>query len=84
MNKLFAYPGGEWPIRNLVVSCLPEHETFVDVFGGSAAILITKDPSKGEVFNDKNEEIVNFFRVVKHRPAMHTLARRRSREKVLS
>jgi DNA adenine methylase len=69
MNKLFAYPGGKWPIRNLVVSCFPKHQTYVDVFGGSASILLTKEPSKGEVFNDKNEEIVNFFRVVKHRPA---------------
>lgn len=69
MHKLFAYPGGKWPIRNLVVSCFPKHTTYVDVFGGSAAILITKEPSDGEVFNDKNEHIVNFFRVVKHRPA---------------
>jgi len=69
MHKLFAYPGGKWPIRNLVVSCFPKHTTYVDVFGGSAAILITKEPSAGEVFNDKNHEIVNFFRVVKHRPA---------------
>lgn len=69
MHKLFAYPGGKWPIRKLVVSCFPEHTTYVDVFGGSAAILITKEPSPGEVFNDKNHEIVNFFRVVKHRPA---------------
>jgi len=69
VNKLFGYPGGKWPIRHIVVSCFPEHETYVDVFGGSAAILISKDPSKGEVFNDKNEELVNFFRVVKHRPA---------------
>lgn len=69
MHKLFAYPGGKWPIRNLVVSCFPQHRTYVDVFGGSAAILIAKEPSAGEVFNDKNEQIVNFFRVVKHRPS---------------
>lgn len=69
MNKLFAYPGGKWPIRNEIVSLFPPHKTYVDVFGGSAAVLITKEPSKGEVFNDKNEEIANFFRVVKHRPA---------------
>lgn len=69
MNKLFAYPGGKWPIRNLVVSLFPPHTTYVDVFGGSAAILITKEPSPGEIFNDKNDEIANFFRVVKHRPA---------------
>lgn len=69
MHKLFAYPGGKWPIRKTVVGCFPQHTTYVDVFGGSAAILLTKEPSRGEVFNDKNQEIVNFFRVVKHRPA---------------
>lgn len=69
MNKLFAYPGGKWPIRHLVVSAFPTHKTYVDVFGGSAAILPTKEKSDGEVFNDKNEMLVNFFRVVKHRPA---------------
>jgi DNA adenine methylase len=69
MHKLFGYPGGKWPIRHLIVSQFPEHSTYVDVFGGSAAILLWKPPSKGEVFNDKNAEIVNFFRVVKHRPA---------------
>jgi DNA adenine methylase len=69
MNKLFAYPGGKWTIRHLVVSLFPNHKTYVDVFGGSAAILLTKEKSNGEVFNDKNEMLVNFFRVVKHRPA---------------
>lgn len=69
MHKLFGYPGGKWPIRNLVVTSFPEHRTYVDVFGGSAAILLTKPSSDGEVFNDKNEQIVNLFRVVKHRPA---------------
>jgi DNA adenine methylase len=69
MNKLFAYPGGKWPIRHLIVSAFLIHTTFVDVFGGSAAIIITKEKSGGEVFNDKNEELVNFFRIVKHRPA---------------
>ena len=69
MNKLFAYPGGKWPIRHLVVSAFPDHKTYVDVFGGSAAILLTKEPSDGEIFNDKNSMLANFFRVVKHRPA---------------
>ncbi len=68
-HKLFAYPGGKWPIRKQIVEAFPKHTTYVDVFGGSAAILLTKQRSRGEVFNDKNEEIVNFFRVVKHRPA---------------
>jgi site-specific DNA-adenine methylase/DNA modification methylase len=69
MQKLFGYPGGKWHIRHTVISCFPKHTTYVDAFGGAASILIAKEPSKGEIFNDKNEEIVNFFRVVKHRPA---------------
>lgn len=45
MHKLFGYPGGKWPVKNLIVSSFPEHKTYVDVFGGSAAILLTKSPS---------------------------------------
>ena len=69
MQKLFCYPGGKWPIRNKIISLFPPHMTYVDVFGGSASILIAKPPSIGEVYNDRNEELANFFRVVKHRPA---------------
>ena len=69
MQKLFPYPGGKWPIRHIIIAAFPPHTTYVDLFGGSAAIIIAKEPSAGEVFNDKNEELVNFFRVVKHRRA---------------
>ena len=30
----------------------PEHKTYVEVFGGSGAILINKKPSEIEVYND--------------------------------
>ena len=78
MNKLFGYPGGKWPIRKVVISAFPPHKTYVDVFGGSAALIIAKEKSDGEVYNDKSEELANFFRVVKHRPA--ELAERAKRE----
>jgi DNA adenine methylase len=68
-HKLFGYPGGKWQLKNVIVSAFPHHITYVDAFGGSASILLAKEKSDGEVFNDKNREIVNFFRVVKHRPA---------------
>jgi DNA adenine methylase len=69
MHKLFGYPGGKWPVRHKIVSVFPPHTTYIDVFGGSSAILLTKPPSRGEIYNDKNADIVSFFRVVKHRPA---------------
>lgn len=42
-----------------------EHRTYVEVFGGAGAVLMTKDPSPVEVFNDIDEGVVNFFRVLR-------------------
>ena len=42
----------------------PEHHTFVDVFGGSGAVLLGKRPSKVEVYNDLNHNMVTLFRVL--------------------
>jgi DNA adenine methylase len=48
---------------------LPPHRFYVEVFSGSAKLLLNKQPSEWELLNDVNEEVINFFRVVKHRPS---------------
>lgn len=47
-----------------IVSYFPEHQTFVDVFGGSGAVLLGKRPSKVEVYNDLNKKMASLFRVL--------------------
>ncbi len=47
-----------------IVRHFPEHQTFVDVFGGSGAILLGKRPSKVEVYNDLNQKMANLFKVL--------------------
>ncbi len=42
----------------------PKHKTYVEVFGGSGAILINKKPSEIEVYNDIDGELYNFFKVI--------------------
>lgn len=42
----------------------PRHQTFVDVFGGSGAILLGKPPSKVEVYNDLNSKMATLYRVL--------------------
>lgn len=49
------------------------HTTFVESFGGSAAVLLNKIPAPVEIYNDLNSDVVNFFRVL-----------REDREKLLS
>jgi DNA adenine methylase len=39
----------------------------VEPFGGSAVVLLNKPPSKVEVINDVNHDIVNFFRQLRER-----------------
>lgn len=43
---------------------LPEHYTYVEVFGGAATLLFAKEPSSVEVYNDIDGGLVNFYRVL--------------------
>lgn len=42
------------------------HQTYVEPYGGSAAILLNKNPSPVEVYNDIFTDVVNFFKVLRN------------------
>jgi len=44
---------------------IPTHRLYVEPFCGGAAVFWGKEPSFREVLNDINQEIINFYRVVK-------------------
>ena len=46
------YFGSKSRIASRIVKHFPVHHTFVDVFGGSASVLLAKPPSLVEVYND--------------------------------
>jgi len=48
-----------------IVEHFPPHRTYAEPFGGSAAVLFAKQPSKIEIYNDIDGELVNFFRVLR-------------------
>ncbi|HLI03138.1 MAG TPA: DNA adenine methylase [Terriglobia bacterium] len=63
--------GGKSKLRAEIISRIPPHTTYVEVFGCAAWVLFGKPPetSKVEVLNDLDGELINFWRVLKHRPA---------------
>ncbi len=67
MSKPFiAWQGGKRRLADIIIPMLPEHQCYVEPFAGGAAIYFIKEPSKVEVLNDINGELVNLYRVVKH------------------
>jgi DNA adenine methylase len=62
---VFQFPGGKFYLIKKLLPLIPPHEVYVEVFGGAAALLFNKPPSKVEVYNDINSELVNFFHVLR-------------------
>lgn len=50
-----------------IVSLFPEHVCYVEAFGGAAWVMFAKDPaiSKHEVLNDRHNELMNFYEIVR-------------------
>ncbi|ABF42397.1 D12 class N6 adenine-specific DNA methyltransferase [Candidatus Koribacter versatilis Ellin345] len=69
MNSPFAWPGGKKHLKKRLLQMMPAHEAYVEVFSGSAKLLFAKEPSPWEILNDINSDVVNFFRVARHRAA---------------
>lgn len=68
MKSVFAYPGGKTYLAQWIIDHFPDHHCYVEVFGGSASVLISKDPSPVEVYNDLDGDITQFFEVLRNRP----------------
>jgi DNA adenine methylase len=71
MDELKAAPlvpwiGGKRRLVKHILPMFPEHTCYVEPFCGAAALYFAKEPSKVEVLNDINGDMVNLYRVVRH------------------
>lgn len=61
----FGWYGGKYNHLNWLLPLLPEAHHYCEPFGGSAAVLLNREPSPVETYNDIDGELVNFFRVLR-------------------
>lgn len=66
MKSPLNYLGGKSRLASTIVPLLPPHICYVEPFCGAAWILFSKEPSKVEVINDADGELVNFWRVIQN------------------
>ncbi len=59
--------GGKFAMRATLLSLLPPHVCFVEPYGGAGSIILSKEPSGIDVYNDLDMEVVNFFQVLRER-----------------
>jgi DNA adenine methylase len=65
MGSPIKWVGGKSKLAKDLVSLIPSHEGYVEVFGGAGSILYAKQPSKWEVLNDFDNNLFNFWNVIK-------------------
>ena len=66
-HPAFRYYGGKWRIGKWIASKFPEHVCYIEPFGGAASVLLQKRPSLVEIYNDSDNQVVNFFQVLRER-----------------
>lgn len=64
----FAWVGGKSKLADKIIKEFPEHQRYIEVFGGALNVFYRKPRSKIEVVNDINSDLVNLHLQIQKRP----------------
>jgi DNA adenine methylase len=66
-RPMLRYHGGKWRLAPWILDFFPRHQCYVEPYGGGASVLLQKERSYAEVYNDLDAEITNLFKVARER-----------------
>lgn len=61
----FGWYGGKFSHLNWLLPLLPSCHHYCEPFAGSAAVLLNREPSPVETYNDIDGDVANFFRILR-------------------
>lgn len=59
------YHGSKFRLAQWIVGFFPPHLTYCEPYGGGAGVLIRKERSSCEIYNDLDSDVVNLFKVLR-------------------
>ena len=60
--------GSKYLLRNKIVKLIPPHETYVELFAGSASIFFNKPKAERNILNDLDKGVTNSFKMIMDAP----------------
>lgn len=65
LKPAFKYYGGKFYLAPWIIGMFPNHQTYIEPFGGSASVLLNKPRSPNEIYNDLNDGIVCLLTMIR-------------------
>lgn len=62
------YFGGKHRDAHRIIAQFPQHDFYCEIYGGGASVLLQKQPTTFEIYNDLSGDVVNFFKMLRDRP----------------
>ena len=69
MKAILKYPGAKNRIAKWIVEHIPTHKVYCEPFFGSGAVFFNKEPCYNEIVNDIDDDVYNFFKVLRTEPS---------------
>lgn len=64
-KELLKKESAKWVAAEWIAKKLPSHDCYVEPFGGSCAVLMSKTQANYEVYNDRDSDIITLFNVIR-------------------
>ena len=64
LRPLIKWAGSKWNLASRIIPLFPDHHRYVELFAGTASVLLRKEPSTIEILNDVYSELINFYLIV--------------------